>query len=517
MARRLGRAPRSRRSTSRRASTRSASSSSRSCRQTRKSSISTTASIAIRIEGPLDEKAWVPPQNYARFFPDGPPPASGPGARRLRPQGARADSPRAPSADRSTRRRSTGWSRWPRSSTTSPARRLKKASARRWSRCSRRRGSCSASKKPADTPPGKTHPLVDEYALASRLSYFLWSTMPDDELLDLAGRGRAAGQSRRPAHADAHRPALRRLRRRLHRPMAAGPRRRNDVDRCRSRPSATKRNGRRCWTSFRRSRDKSRRARGNRGRTRAENRGSREAEADPAAVEKVARRIPNKLAAEAEQEAGRRRSEQALRPNSHKFERLREKFSDDVRHAMRRETEMTFDYVMREDRSLLELIDANYTFLNQKLAKYYGIPGVEGQRNAARRAAGGQPARRRADAGHDARGHVEPDADLAREARACSCSTTSWARPPRRRPTPCRRWKPRPRRSPTIRHRSAKRSTSHRNDPLCAGCHARMDPLGLALENFNAIGMWRDTEHDRPDRYVRQTAHRRDSFRTSAT
>ncbi len=164
---------------------------------------------------------------------------------------------------------------------------------------------------------------------------------------------------------------------------------------------------------------------------------------------------------------------------------------------MRRETEMTFEYVIREDRNLAELIDADYTFLNQKLAEYYGIPGVEG----------------------DEMRRVELPADSPRGGVLTEGTTLVVTSNPTR-TSPVKRGlflldnilgtpvPPPPQAVPPLEaaaesvtdHPPSLREALdiHRKDPLCASCHNRMDPLGLALENFNAVGMWRDTEHDRP-------------------
>ena len=116
---------------------------------------------------------------------------------------------------------------------------------------------------------------------------------------------------------------------------------------------------------------------------------------------------------------------------------------------MKRETEMFFAAIVHEDRSVLDLLDSDYTFLNEQLAKLYGIPDVKGDRDAAGDAAQGQPARRPADAGDRAGRHVEPDADLAGEARPVhSRQHPGHARRRRRRRT-SRRWRIRRRRSRT--------------------------------------------------------------------
>ena len=100
------------------------------------------------------------------------------------------DSPRRRFADRSARRPSDNWWTSPRTPTASRAARSRWACRARWSRCSPRRDSSSASRRRSRPPAGQPFANVDEYALASRLSYFLWSSMPDDELFQLASEGK---------------------------------------------------------------------------------------------------------------------------------------------------------------------------------------------------------------------------------------------------------------------------------------------------------------------------------------
>jgi len=169
----------------------------------------------------------------------------------------------------------------------------------------------------------------------------------------------------------------------------------------------------------------------------------------------------------------------------------------DVRRAMREETEDVFDYVVRQDRSLLELVDANYTFLNEPLAKYYGISGV---------------------AGHEMRRVTlppdSPRGGVLTEGTVLVATSNPTRTSPVKRglfvldsilgtPTP----PPPPNippledaakgltnRTPTLRATLA----AHRQNPMCSSCHNRMDPVGLAFENFNAMGLWRGAEFGEP-------------------
>ncbi len=129
----------------------------------------------------------------------------------------------------------------------------------------------------------------------------------------------------------------------------------------------------------------------------------------------------------------------------------------DLRRALREETDKCFGYIVREDRSVLELINADYTFLNEKLARHYGVTNLEVTGSEMRRVT--LPA-------DSTRGGVLTDGSV----------LVVTSNPDRT--------------SPVL--------TLHREKPLCASCHNRMDPIGLAFENFNALGMWRETERKQP-------------------
>jgi hypothetical protein len=152
---------------------------------------------------------------------------------------------------------------------------------------------------------------------------------------------------------------------------------------------------------------------------------------------------------------------------------------------------------VREDRSLLELIDSDYTFLNGRLAEHYGIEGVRGREM------------RRVELPDDS-----PRGGLLTQGTLLVVTSNPTRTSPVKRglyildnllgtPPP-----PPPPNIPQLEdaadevkdHEPTVRELQeiHRRDPLCHSCHARMDPLGLALENFNALGMWRDEENGRP-------------------
>jgi hypothetical protein len=174
--------------------------------------------------------------------------------------------------------------------------------------------------------------------------------------------------------------------------------------------------------------------------------------------------------------------------------RLFPDFDDNLRQAMRRETELLFDSVRREDRSVLDLVRTNETFLNERLAKHYGVPHVYG--SEFRRVALDEASHR---------------GGLLRQ--ASILTVTSYAT----RTTPVIRgnWvlknlvglapPPPPPDVPALADNTVsarlpirERMAQHSADPSCAVCHNLMDPVGFSLENFDAIGRWRDIDDGRP-------------------
>jgi hypothetical protein len=173
-------------------------------------------------------------------------------------------------------------------------------------------------------------------------------------------------------------------------------------------------------------------------------------------------------------------------------------FTPELRRAMRDETLAYFDYVARENRDVTELVDSSYTFVNETLAKHYGIEGVKGDEMRRVELPAGSP-----------RGGV-----LTQGTFLGVTSNPSRTSPVKRglfildnilgSPPP----PPPPPNVPILEvardsiadHQPTIREAQelHRREPLCKSCHARMDPLGLALENFNAMGMWRDSEQGQP-------------------
>jgi hypothetical protein len=164
-------------------------------------------------------------------------------------------------------------------------------------------------------------------------------------------------------------------------------------------------------------------------------------------------------------------------------------FEDYLRLSMRRETELFIEHIIREDRSILDFIDAKYSFLNERLARHYGIAGVAG------------PEFRRVDLTGTPRGGVLTQASV--------LTVSSYAT----RTSPVLRGKwilenllnaPPPVPPPDVPNLDEaavgtsaslrEQLESHRKDPTCASCHRKMDPLGFGLENFDAVGAWRTTD-----------------------
>jgi hypothetical protein len=307
---------------------------------------------------------------------------------------------------------------------------------------------------------GEVHPRVDEWSLASRLSYFLWSSMPDDELFRLA----AAGQLRANLRTQVER-------------MLADPKAMEFV-----------RNFTGQWLQAR----------------------------DIATViinplDVFLRENPNPefhASLERFRALNRTPPEQRTPEQRAEVERLRDivvpvfrspkpELTNSLRQAMQQETELTFAHVLREDRPLTELIDADYTFLNEELAKHYGIEGVRGREMRKVQLPAGSP-----------RGGVLTQGTVL----AVTSNPT--------RTSPVKRGvfilekilgtppAPPPPNIPPLENIATKEELAkmtlretlalHASNGMCRSCHNRMDPLGLALENFNALGRWREMDSNQP-------------------
>jgi mono/diheme cytochrome c family protein len=164
-------------------------------------------------------------------------------------------------------------------------------------------------------------------------------------------------------------------------------------------------------------------------------------------------------------------------------------FDDNLRQALQRETELLFESVVLEDRSALDLLKADYTFLNERLARHYGIPNVYG--NQFRR----MPVRDDDRRGLLGQGSILTLTSLANRTspvtRGKYVLTNILGTPPPSPPANVPPFDEKPARPAAMRERMEE----HRKNPACSGCHKLMDPIGLALENFDGIGRWRTAEN----------------------
>jgi hypothetical protein len=180
---------------------------------------------------------------------------------------------------------------------------------------------------------------------------------------------------------------------------------------------------------------------------------------------------------------------ESVKPDPIRFER----WDEYLRLSMRRETELFFQHIVKEDRPILDFLDADYTFLNDRLAHHYGIPGIEG------------PDFRKVALTGTRRGGIFTHASV--------LTVSSYAN----RTSPVLRGKwildnllntPPPDPPPDVpaidEAAVGKTGTlrqqmeQHRSNPACRACHSRMDPMGFSMENFNAIGAWRDKDGEFP-------------------
>jgi Protein of unknown function (DUF1592)/Protein of unknown function (DUF1588)/Protein of unknown function (DUF1587)/Protein of unknown function (DUF1585)/Protein of unknown function (DUF1595)/Planctomycete cytochrome C len=250
-----------------------------------------------------------------------------------------------------------------------------------------------------DPIPNEVH-AVNDYELASRLSYFLWSSTPDETLLQLAGAQRLSQPE--TLHGQVQR-------------MLQDPKAGALVDNFAGQ-----------WLEL--------------------------------------------------------RNLDSIRPDPEQFP----EFDNQLRRDMYTETHMFFNAIVKQDHSILDFIDGKYTFINDRLAKFYGMPGVTGKEF------------RRVDLDGTERSGVLTQASV--------LTVTSY--PTRTSPVLRGKWilenvlnTPPPPPPPGVGSIDSKSGTSsgtmrqimekHRANPMCASCHMRMDPLGFSLENYDAIGKWR--------------------------
>lgn len=357
----------------------------------------------------------------------------------------------------------------------------------------------------AEPGSGKTHPLVDEYALASRLSYFLWSSMPDDDLLRLAGEKKLRANldvQKKRMLADPRSAALVRnfvgqwlqtrdietvqidARQVLFRELTNTPPAMTSapaVD-----PDREKRMAR-----FRELRAKE--ETNDAGMTAAEKKELQQVHDGlfGPGTQPVQATQTNQLA-----QTGRTNRFGGFRGQ---FRGPRAELTADLRRAMRQETEKAFDYVLREDRSLLELLDSDYTFLNERLARHYGLTNLN--------VTGDEMVLVKLPPESPRGGVITHGSVLAVTSNPTRTSPvkrglfildnllgTPPPPPPPDIPPLEDAAKAMKDKKLTLRETLA----LHREAPLCSSCHNRMDPLGLALDNFNAMGMWRDQEKGQP-------------------
>ena len=261
----------------------------------------------------------------------------------------------------------------------------------------------------ARTPAGAPYAISD-LELASRLSFFLWSSIPDDELLEVAIAGRLT------------QPAV--LERQVRRMLAD------------SRSSALVTNFAAQWLYLR----------------------------------DIEAKLPDEV--------------------------LFQDFDETLRVAMARETELFVESVFRENRSVVDLLAADYTFLNERLAKHYGVPNVRGSYFRRVTLPAGSPR-------GGLLGHGSVLTITSYSTRTSPVLRGKWvlenllsAAPP-----------PPPPDIPALETKGAapgelltmrEAMTRHRASPACASCHARMDPIGFAMEHFDAVGRWRNTDGGQP-------------------
>src|SRR5688572_21995799 len=164
-------------------------------------------------------------------------------------------------------------------------------------------------------------------------------------------------------------------------------------------------------------------------------------------------------------------------------------FDDNLRKAFEKETQLFFESIMRENRSVLDLLDADYTYLNERLARHYGIEGVRGERFRRVMLPSGSPRGGLIGQGSILMATSYPNRTSPVIRGKWILENVFGAPPP---PPPPNVPELKDERDPRKVLPMRERLAAHRANPACAGCHAQMDQLGFALENFDAIGEWRD-------------------------
>ena len=403
---------------------------------------------SVRIEGPEGTTEFVHPPNYSRFFPRDNPPADAPERHAYAEEILRKF---ATHAFRSRVKQATvdRLVKIAELATQQPDATFESGIAQAMTGVLASPRFLFRLESSGEADAAKPFADVDELDLASRLSYFLWSTMPDEELFELAQQGQLRTQLAAQVA-------------RMMRDRRANEFLRNFVGQ---------------WL---RTRDVT------------------QATVDPIAVLGHQKEFEALVA----QFRGRRgRSfgqeltpeEQKTRDRFRELRKITDDFDDELKRAMQRETELCVEHIAHENLSLLDLLDCNYTFVNEKLAKHYGLPDIHGDDM------------RRIELPPDSvRGGVLSHASM-----LLITSNPTRTSPVKRglfildnilgTPAP-----PAPPGVPALEEAAGKFAdreptlrellAAHRESALCASCHARMDPLGLALENYNALGSWRTEE-----------------------
>lgn len=425
--------------------------------QTRALSMQITS---VKVSGPLAQEHWVQPRNYAKFFPKKiPEDANGRRAYARELLGGFARRAFRRPADEKTLDRLVNLAE---SIYSQPGKTFEAGISQGMVAVLAAPRFLFREERAAPAPGEVAYPYIDEFSLASRLSYFLWSSMPDEELLRLAEKG----ELRRNLTAQVER---------LLRDEKSGAFVRNFVGQwLRARDIETVPIEARFVLA-------------------------REDQFDPVTSNNRKRRKelrdkPGEQRPPAEQEE--------LQRLDNLFQRsfrqpLRAELTGELRLAMRLETEKSFDYLLREDRSLLELLDSDYTFLNERLAAHYGIDNVSGKQMRLVKLPANSPRGGILTQG-TVLGVTSNPTRTSPVKRGVFILDNILGTPPPPPPPDVPPLEDATRnvtnRAPTLRETLA----AHREQPLCSSCHNRMDPLGLALENFNAMGMWRDTEFNEP-------------------
>lgn len=426
---------------------------------------------SLRVEGPLEEQFWTAPKGYHKFFPRDAAPQGQADRERYAREVLGAFATRAfrrPVDQRTLDRLVT----LAVTSYNQPGKNFEQGVARAMVAVLASPRFLFRVEESAPGQGGEPYSPVDEYALASRLSYFLWSTMPDEELMSLASRGE------------------------LRKNLAAQTKRL--IDDPRSRAFIDNFTGQ--WLQARDVEGISIDARLVLARDNGEEKQQQKE------LDDFRQRIAELQALQAKQAELAAAGAQVQgpppppgAPTAKQFNRQRRfrqpavELDGPLRQAMRLEPEMMFADIVRQDRSVAELLDSDSTFLNDRLAKLYGVPGVSGNEM------------RRVTLPKDS-----PRGGLITMGSVLVVTSNPTRTSPVKRgqfilenilgmPTP-----PPPADVPALEeseknlgdHEPTVREALqiHRDQALCRSCHARMDPLGFSLENFNPMGMWREKE-----------------------